>query len=243
MQVTIKEDLVDLDKVRSGIQEMLKQAWGCLYRLTGGKQFADKLPAEFKDDLTNETRDYSFLDHGPFTMESHPLMTYLINESPWKFASIDAKDRLSFNMPAVHGYLDACSDLNDILCVLSYLLPIMANRISQFVGNTVRNMDRHHNTNMLITEMVYFTGYHKMSNTTGIDVCIPAFVPPALKALMLEYLCGGIHQMEEIFSGIAYGKTAAKAFHSYVFISCPLHRLSHPCEPQVPLGPEWGADD
>jgi hypothetical protein len=140
-QVTIKEDLVDIDKVRSGIQEMLKEAWGCLYRLTGGKRFANKLPEQFKDDLNNETRDYSFLDHGLFTEKSHLLMTYLIKESPWEFSSVDTLDRLSFNMPAIHDYLDACSDLNRILCTLSYLLPIMANRISQFVGNTVRNMD------------------------------------------------------------------------------------------------------
>jgi len=213
-QVTIKGDLVDIDKVRSGIQEMLKEAWRCLYRLTGGKRFADKLPEQFKDDLNNETRDYSFLDHGPFTEKSRPLMTYLVNESPWEFASVDSLDRLSFNMPAIHDYLDACSDLNRILCTLSYLLPIMANRISQFVGNILRNMDRRRNTNMLITELVYFNGYHKMGNATGVDVCSPAFAPPTLQELMLEYLCGGIRETEEIFAGIAYGSTAAKAFHS-----------------------------
>ena len=176
-------------------------------------RFADKLPEQFKDDLNNETRDYSFLDHGPFTKKSHLLMTYLVKESPWEF-SVDALDRLSFNMPAVHDYLDACSDLNRILCTLSYLLPIMANQIIQFVGNTVRNMDRRRNTNMLITELVYFNGYHKMGNTTGVDVCIPAFVPPVLQELMLEYLCGGIRETKEVFGGIAYGSTAAKAYHS-----------------------------
>jgi len=136
-KVTVKEDLVDIDKVCSSIQEMLKEAWRCLYRLTGGKRFADKLPEQFKDDLNNETWDYSFLDHSPFTKKSCPLMTYLVNESSWKFTSIDAFDCLSFNMPTVHDYLDACSDLNHILCMLSYLLLIMANWISQFVGNTV----------------------------------------------------------------------------------------------------------
>jgi len=54
-------------------------------------------------------------------------MTYLVKESPWEFSSVDALDCLSFNMPAIHDYLDACSDLNHILCTLSYLLPIMAN--------------------------------------------------------------------------------------------------------------------
>jgi hypothetical protein len=66
---------------------------------------------------------------------------------------------------------------------------------------------------MLITELVYFNGYHKMGNTTGVDVCIPTFVPPVLQELMLEYLCGGIHETEEVFGGIAYGSTAAKAYH------------------------------
>jgi hypothetical protein len=215
-KVTVKDQLVDLDKVRSGIQTMLKESWSILHGLTGGKRFANKLPEHFKDDLSNQTRHYSFLDHGPFTTEPHSLMAYLFKESPWKFSSIDALDRLSFNMPAIHSYLDLCADLNRILCVLCYLTPIMANRISQFVANKIRNLDRRRNTNMLISEMIFFTGYHKMSNVTGIDVCVPAFVPPPVRELMLEYLCGGIREVEGFFGKIAYGGTAAAAFHSCV---------------------------
>jgi hypothetical protein len=211
---TIKEDVIDVALVRSGIQEMLKEAWKLLHGITGGKQFANKLPKIFIDDLTNETRHYSFLDHGPFTEEPHPLMTYLIHHSPWKFASVDSLGRLSFNIPAIHNFLEACASLNRILCVLCYILPIMSNRISQFVANKLRNHDRRRNTNMLINEMVFWTGYHKMSNVTGIDMCIPAFAPPVLQQLMLEYLCGGIREVEEVFAGIVHGSAAKEAFHS-----------------------------
>jgi hypothetical protein len=55
-----------------------------------------------------------------------------------------------------------------------------------------------------------------MTNATGIDVCIPAFAPPPLRELMLEYLCGGIREVEEVFGGIAYGKPATATFRSYV---------------------------
>jgi hypothetical protein len=216
-KVTIKEHLVDLDKVRAGIQDMLKEAWRSLHQLTGGRRFADKLPEHFTDDLLNHTRNYSFLDHGPFTKESHPLFTYLFTDSPWNFGSVDGMGRVSFNMPAVHTYLEMAANLNRLLCVLCYLLPIMSNRISQFVANRIRNMDRRRTTHMLVSEMVFFTGYHKMTNLSGLDLCIPAFVPPPLRELMLEYLCGGIREVEEVFGGVAYGRAATEAFRSYVW--------------------------
>jgi hypothetical protein len=228
---TVKDELVDLSKVRAGLQAMLAEAWTLLYRLTGGKKFANNLPEHFKDDLVKETRGYSFLDHGPFTKEPHPLMAYLIRDSHWSFSTVDALGRLSFNMPAIHGYLKAAAELNRTLCVLCYVLPIMSNRISQFVGNKLRNMDRRRNTNMLISEMVFFNTYHKMSNATGIDLFLPAFVPPPLRELMLEYLCGGIREVEQVFGGIAHGLAATEAFRSYVFFPSP-HPSIHP--PSLP---------
>jgi hypothetical protein len=101
MQVTIETHLIVIDKVHSGIQDMLKDVWGLLDKLMGGKKFATKLPVNFKDDLINETQNYSFLDHRPFTDESNALMTYLIDQSSCNFATINVSDCLSFNMPAV----------------------------------------------------------------------------------------------------------------------------------------------
>jgi len=63
--VTIKDQLVDLEKVCSGIQDMLKEAWKLLYQLTGGKRFATNLPEHFTDDLLNDTRGY-FPQSWPF---------------------------------------------------------------------------------------------------------------------------------------------------------------------------------
>jgi hypothetical protein len=213
-QVTVKGELVDLGKVRAGIQDMLQEAWTLLYRITGGRKFANKLPEHFRDDLVNETRNYSFLDHGPFTEEPHALMAYLIHDSQWDLSTVDASGRVSFNMPAVHSLLNAAADLNRTLCVLCFILPVMSNRISQFIANKLRNMDRRRNTNMLISEMIFFNTYHKMTNGTGIDVFIPAFVPPVLQELMLEYLCGGIREVEQVFGGIAHGSAATEAFRS-----------------------------
>jgi hypothetical protein len=218
-QVTIETHLVVIDKVRSGIQDMLKDAWGLLDKLTGGKRFATKLPANFKDDLINETRNYSFLDHGPFTDEPNALMTYLIDQSSCNFATIDASDRLSFNMPAVCDWLATSAKLNKILAVLSFIIPTISTRISQFVANKIRNLDRPRNLHMLLNEMFYFVRYHKMTNLTGIDVCIPVFFPPALVEIMLEYICGGVRDVEEAFGGIAYGRDAKNAYHSYVHIT------------------------
>jgi hypothetical protein len=122
-RVTITNHLINIEQVWSGLQDMLKSAWTLLYKITGGKKFANNLSEHFIDDLNKTTRDYSFLDHGPSTKEPHTLISYLISHLHWKFSSINADGRLSYNMPAIYDYQNTSAELNRILCVLCYVLP------------------------------------------------------------------------------------------------------------------------
>jgi hypothetical protein len=213
-QVTIAGETLNLDKFRYGIQCMFVKAWELLFSLTGGKRFATHLPEQFTDDLRNDTRGYSFLDHGPFTETPHALLSFIIEQSDWKIASIDAQDRVSFNIPALHGYLDISAQLNQILAFLCFVCPTIATRISEFTDNKYRNLDRNRNLHMMLSEMFDLVQYHKMTNLTGIDVCIPTFYPPILQDIMLEYLAGGIRDVDEFLGRIVYGEHAAHLYHS-----------------------------
>ena len=213
-QVTIDAETVDLEKLRAGVQDMLRDSWDLLFTLTDGKKFANKLPDDFKDDLRNDSRGYSFLNHGPFTDIPHALLAHLVEESHWKLFSVDADGRLSFNKPAMLQYLDKSAQLNKLLSILAFVLPVMSTRISQFSDNKIRNLDRHRNLHMMFQEMFDLVQYHKMTNLTGVDVCIPVFYPPGLQEIVLEYLAGGIREVETMLGRIAYGTEAESHYQS-----------------------------
>jgi hypothetical protein len=201
--------ILDMTCFRNGIQSAITDTWALIDSLTGGTRFANKLPEAFIDDLPNHTRDYSFMSHGPFTQEPHAFLAYIVNESPWEVASEDANGRISWNIPAINEILGIFAKINQLLSFLAFILPIMANRITQFVDTKLTNGDRLRNIHMLLTDMFNLMRYHKMVNLTGLDTCIPAFYPPCLIALMLEYVAGGLRDVEHLFTHIAYGPMAA----------------------------------
>jgi hypothetical protein len=208
-KISCSGSILETVRFRSGIQSIIEDTWKLMFSLTGGTKFANKLPESFVDDLPNDTRGYSFLDHGPFVRDPHSFLEYLVNKSRWNVCSYDANQRFSWNIPAVHEILQILGDINKHLSVLCFVLPTMSNRVTQFIDTKLRNLDRPRNLHMLITDMFNLLHYHKMTNLTGLDKCIPAFYPPCLKDLMLEYLCGGMREVDLLLTLVCYGREAA----------------------------------
>ena len=213
-KVSIDGETLELAVFRSGIQRMLEEAWGLYDTISGGNRFADKLPQNFKDDLANDTCGYSFLSHGPFSTTPNGLLRHLINN--WNIASIDGVGRLSWNTHALLRFFLACDKLNDHLCVLSFILPSMSTRVTEFIDHKLRNGLRSRGLHMLMGDMFLLTRYHKMTNVTGFDLCMPAFYPRQLQDLTLEVFAGGLRDCETILAPILFGTEAAELYHTSV---------------------------
>jgi hypothetical protein len=213
--VMISGECLNLDKFRRGIQEVFAEVEVLFRGIRGNQALVTKLPATFTDNLPNDRRNYSFLDHGPFTEHPHQLLIHLLGDKNQRYVSL-VDQGLSWNIPALKLFLTKTGEINNLLSFLCFILPTMSTRITQFVDNKHRNDQRPRNLHMLGQEMFNLLRYHKMTNATGRDECIPAFYPPRLRDVMLEYL-GGIREVEEIFSRIVYGDEAANFYHKYVF--------------------------
>jgi hypothetical protein len=79
-KVSIDGETLELDAFRLGIREMIQAAWSLYNSISGGKRFADDLPENFKDDLSNDTYRYSFLSHGPFSTTLNGMLCHLVHE-------------------------------------------------------------------------------------------------------------------------------------------------------------------
>jgi hypothetical protein len=98
-KVIVDGETLELDTFRSRIQQMFQAAWKLYDTISGGRQFADKLPKSFKDNLSNNTHRYSFLSHGPFSTTPDSLLCHLVHD--WNLASVDGAGCLSWDMQAL----------------------------------------------------------------------------------------------------------------------------------------------
>jgi hypothetical protein len=199
-----------LGKFRDGIRAAFKAAWDIYNKITGHQRFATLIPTNFKDNLGDDTRDYSFLSHGPFTHHPHALLAHVIQERRLSF--VDGSGRVSWNKPALRQLFDEFRKLNALWCCLSYILPTISTRITQFLDHKYRNDNRTRNLHTLLKDMFFIIKYHKMTNLTGRDACIPAFFPDVLKELSLEILAGGLRDCEAILAPILYGREAKQLY-------------------------------
>ena len=201
-----------LDDLRDGIQAIFRRCWELYDEITGGRRFATKLPEHFEDDLTMESRGYSFLYHGPYTDHPHAFLIYLCSkDSPWDIGSVRG-NQMSWNIPGLRNLLALTAELNKNLSVLCFLCPAISTRVSEFLASKFTNDSRIRTLCMMINEMVHLSVYHKMTNQTGLDICTPAFYPDALKDFVLEYLAGGLRDCETLLSEYAYGEEASMQY-------------------------------
>ena len=211
-RVTISGETLVLSQFRSGIQRLLEDTQVLLRRLTGGKRFVTKLPENIRDDLPNTTRGYSWLDHGPFTNVPHAYLSYLIQSSEWELAYLNSSGSLSWNIIALHEVMDVCAQLNANIMLLNYIFT--DNRATQLADQQIRNALQPRNLYHALKAMFWLTRHTKTSNLTGRDACIPAFIPPDLVDIMIQYLAGGIREVEEIFSNLLYSAESAAHYRT-----------------------------
>jgi len=226
-QVCIDGETLALDAFRSGIKRLLEKAWELYDSIAGkGNRFADNLPKNFKDDLLDNTNGYSFLADGPYTQAPGTLLDRIMRTC--NLTLLDGEGRFSWDRMAVHALFATFDELNAILSMLTYILPCPSTRITEFLDHKLRNASRNRNLHMLGGEMFLLARYHKMTNITGYDICIPAFYPGVLQELTLEIFAGGLREVEIYLASVVFGSDAINNYSTLV-------RPSWPFSPPPPL--------
>lgn len=183
---------LSMDDLRTGVQALIRHCWVLYDRITLGRRFATKLPEIIQDDLTMEERGYSFLFHGPYTDGPHAFLAFLCSEaSPYHIGTVRGHT-MHWDITSLRHLLADTADFNKHVAVLAFICPSVSTRVSEFLVSKFTNDSRMRTLVVMLKELVHLSGYHKMTNQTGLDVCIPAFFPDSGKELVLEYLAGGM---------------------------------------------------
>ena len=246
-KVSIDGETMILDTFRLGIQQLLQTTWELYDTITDsrGKRFTDKLPKNFKDDLSDDTYGYSFLSHGPFTRTPKSILNHIIHSHNLK-PFVNDKGRLGWDDTAICSLFRTFDQLNTILSVLTFILPSTSTRVTEFIDHKFRNDVRSRNVHMLTGEMFLLLKYDKMTNTTGMDKCIPAFYPKPLQDLTLKILAGGLRECEIYLASVLFGKDleSVKLYSTSVETPPPpssradnILLSASPLHQQIPVGP------
>jgi hypothetical protein len=125
-------------------------------------------------------------------------------------AFIDDSGGISWNVTALHEIMAMLGDLNANLMFLNYLFS--DNRGTQLADQQIRNGFQPRHLYYALKSMFWLTRRTKTSNLTGLDACIPSFVPPVVQDIMVEYLAGGLREVEGIFAHVLYSKETADQY-------------------------------
>ncbi|KAG0691933.1 hypothetical protein DFH29DRAFT_1009785 [Suillus ampliporus] len=210
--ITIGLGTMHLDKLREGIQDLMRDMTSRYRALTQSDNVVTKMPDQVKDDLTNATRGYSFMSEKPFFEKRHSLLLFLVEQ--YDLAMVDNAGRIAWNIPAVKELLRRTLLIWEPAYHLLYITTHISSRGTQFIDHQISNADRHRNLFMQGAEMFLLTGYSKKTSITDRDSCTPGFVPKDLAFWVLELLGGGLRTAEAILAGVAYGKDAEHLYRT-----------------------------
>lgn len=197
-----------IDTLRASVPRVLADIEKMYDELVGGKRFVQVAPEDIVDDLSNTARGHSFISNEPFASRIHDCFMHVVQKH--NLCSVDANKRLSWNIPAIDRILDFCAKIWRLIgYILSYTAQISI-RLRQFMELTFVNADRLRSFIWLAGEGIVMLGYHKMSTITDEDRYIPGFQPKPVSALLIEFLGGGMREMESLLVHIRHGAEAAQ---------------------------------
>ena len=197
-----------IETLRRAVPQLLSDIEKMYDELVGGKRFVQVAPEDIVDDLSNTTRGHSFISHEPFASQRYDCFMHVVQK--YKLCSVDSNRRLSWNIPAIDRILDFCAKIWRLIAYgLSFTAQISI-RLRQFMELTFVNADRLRSFIWQAGEGIIMGGFHKMSAITDEDRYIPAFQPRPFSILLIEFLGGGLREMEALLVHIRYGAHAAQ---------------------------------
>lgn len=185
-----------LDTLRAGLKRLVADIWD-LYLGIVGERFALGTPHDVEDDLSNSSRDYSFLSEEPFVSHRHDLFHHLVKTH--HLCVLDSNGRISWNTAAVEALLGRCANIWRLLSYAQSFFGQISIRLRQYMEYRLVNNDRLRSGIWQAGELLHLLPDHKSSKLTQQDRYLPAFTPPELNELWFELLGGGLREAEALF--------------------------------------------
>jgi len=213
--VTYKDCTLEVSRWLIGLRTLFNDTKAMIQEFCRDQTLDIKIPAIVADNMSNNTRGYSWLDNGHF-IKDRCVMQILLTDTNLNLCQ-KGRGRLIFNTGAMHNIMAKAAEINSNLAILCHALPGQPPRGAEFVECKIRNSTRPRNFFRIHGSLWFVTRRLKVENLSRREVFIPIKVPPELQEL-LEIYCLGIRPVEVDFARKLYGEDVATLYHEYLYV-------------------------
>ncbi|EPQ50011.1 hypothetical protein GLOTRDRAFT_20971, partial [Gloeophyllum trabeum ATCC 11539] len=133
-----KGKLLQLGDLTHGVRRLFEDTHKMMSVLFRGHDIPVNIPDHVPDDMTNNNRDYSWLNNGVFT-EPGILWKILTEDKALRLCLVDPSGVLMWSPGAMMEVMETCGQINKSLAVLCHVLAGQPARATEFVDLKIRN--------------------------------------------------------------------------------------------------------
>jgi len=181
--------LVEVARLTSGVQEMLKVLKGKMFGLTGGKPVQYHIPENHVDDLSSLARGVSWMDKCYTEPREQGLMYTMLQGGHWNLCVEGVGSRrLDWNMVACHQFMDQAAEIVDLIITLVHIGAGPPVRGEEIVRDRITNGNQIRTIYLCFGQMLAIRRRSKDTNSRGVDAFNVCYFPQCLTDVICYYL-------------------------------------------------------
>ena len=175
------------------------------------------IPQNLADDMSNTSRDYSWLDNATFTEKSYPMLEGYLNDPSQRLCWRDQDGKLHFHAATASAVMKKTALINRGLSILNDVVNSLPARGTEFTDHKIRNSWRRRACYRDQGRLRWVNQYSKKTNGRKMDTFLPILVADELQTLQEKYLLV-IRPVEELLALILWGQEARVLYHEYMYV-------------------------
>lgn len=214
-----KAAIVEVARLTTGVQNMMKDLEAKMLGLSGGKKVKYTISQNHVDDLSSTARGLSWMDKCRTEPPSQALMLAMVQGGLWNMAEENAQGTgLKWNRIACQHFMERTAEIVDLLITVIHLGGGPPVRGEEIVRDQITNGIQIRTVYLSFGQMLLIRRRAKDTNRRGIDAFNVCYLPASLTDLVCYYLLV-IRPLERVIAWEIYGNREATVdYDLYLYV-------------------------
>ena len=206
-----------LPTMRARLRKLFDEVSGLLDEVLLHQDISIDIPHNLVDDMSNTTRDYSWLDNATFTDKQYPMLEGYMNNPDQRLCWKDRDGKLHFHAASSSVLMKKTAVINRGISVLNDVVNSLPARATEFVDHKIRNSWRRRASYRDQGKLRWVNQYSKKTNGRKMDTFLPILAADELQTLQEKYLIL-VRPVEELIALALWGQEARVLYHEYMYV-------------------------
>jgi hypothetical protein len=206
-----------LPTMRAGLRRLFNDVSKLLDEVLLHQDIPIDIPHNLADDMSNTTRNYSWLDNGTFTEKQFPMLKGYLDDPKQRLCWKDRDNKLHFHAASSSALMQKTAKINRGISVLNDFCNSLPARSTEFIDHKIRNSWRRRACYRDQGSLRWVNQYSKKTNGRKMDTFLPILVADELRTLQEKYLILA-RPVEELIARVLWGEEAGVLYHEYMYV-------------------------